>query len=293
MMWMRNPILFLLALLMVEPAVAGEMRIISSAPNFTEMLFALDLGGKVVGVTDFCRFPPEAALKEKIGGYLNPNLEKIIRLRPTLVITPRTKSDLPQKLRRLNIPTLEIPNETVNDALNAITSIAGAASVPERGAQLRTTIAHDLESLKIKYAQKPPVRTLIVVGRAPDSLRDIYAAGPGTFLDELLRFGGGENILPPQTALYPKLSRESLIALNTDVILDTTFSGLAPTTDTLNAALRPWLDFTSVNAVKNGRVYIILDPSLTIQGPRLAHSAHLIADYLHPPALKLRRAYPP
>jgi len=281
MMWMRNPIIFLLVMLMTKPVVAGEMRIISCAPNFTEMLFALDSGDKVVGVTDFCKFPPEAALKEKIGGYLNPNLEKIITLRPTLVITPKTKSDLPQKLRRLNIPTLEIPNETVSDALNAITSIAKAVGVPERGAQLRSAIAHDLESLKTKYAHKPPVRTLIVVGRAPDSLRDIYAAGAGTFLDELLRFGGGENILPPQPALYPKLSRESLIALNPDVILDTTFSGLASTTDTLKAALNPWLDLTSVNAVKNGRVYIIFDPSLTIQGPRLAHSARIIADYLH------------
>lgn len=272
-------IIFLLIGVIASAEYPG--RIISCAPNFTEMLFALSLGERVVGVTDFCKYPPEAAQKEKIGGFINPNLEKIISLHPDLVIIPKTKSELSQKMARLNIPLLELPNESVADALKAVASIAEHCGVPENGMRLKTGMENELAELQSRYANKPKVRTLIVVSRAPDSLKDIYAAASGTFPDELLRIAGGENVLAKQPALYPKISRESLIAFNPDVILDMTFFSAAHTTDTLRSALQPWFDLSAISAVRQRRVYLVTDPSLTIQGPRLPQSARQLADYIH------------
>jgi len=273
------PLLFFLLCFMA--AAQHPQRIISGAPNFTEILFALELGERLVAVTDFCKYPPEAMRKEKIGGYINPNMEKIISLHPDLVIIPKTKSELPRKLTRLNIHVLELPNESVADVLHAVAAIAERCGVPAMGTHLKTQMENELSQLQSRFADKPKVRTLLVVSRAPDSLKDIYAAASGTFLDELLNIAGGENVFAKQPALYPKISRESLIAFNPDVILDMTFFNTTHTTDTMQTALKPWYDLTVINAVKHRRVYLITDPSLTIQGARLPQSARLIADLIH------------
>lgn len=256
-------------------------RIVSCIPNFTEILFALGLGEQVVGVSNFCRFPPEALEKEKIGGFINPNLEKVIYLNPDLVILPKTKSQLGIKIKKLNIPVLELPNETLSDSLNAIETIAEVAGVPERGRVLRKKLEEDLRSIREKYPNTIKIRTLIVVDRSPDSLKDLYVAGPGTYLNELLDIAGGVNILSRQPALYPKISKESLIGLNPDVILDTTLAGQNHTSRTLEIALRSWEDLPFLEAVKNKRVFILTNPAITIQGPRIAEMAEYIADLLH------------
>ncbi len=255
-------------------------RIVSTAPNLTEMLFALGLGDRVVGVTDFCRYPPAALTREKIGGYLNPNMEKILSLKPDLVLVPRTKSPLQQKMRGLGIPILEIPNETIADALNAITTIARSTGIPERGEDLRRRLEQDLSILRKSHEGRSPVRTLVVVAHSPDSLKDLYAAGPGTFLDELLEIAGGTNILHRGQILYPKISKESLVRLDPEAILDMSYSGQEITTDTLRAVLLPWHTLPTIQAVRENRVHIVTDPSITIPGPRMAGSARFLADLL-------------
>jgi iron complex transport system substrate-binding protein len=256
-------------------------RIVSTVPNFTEILFALGLEDRVAGVTDFCHYPPEASRKEKIGGFLNPNMEKIISLKPDLVLLPKTKSPLAQKMRGLGIPILEIPNETIADVLNAITSIAQSTGVSERGENLKKRLEKEISTIQQSFSARDSVRTLVIVAHSPDSLKDLYAAAPGTFLDELLTIAGGTNILRRGQILYPKISKESLVMLNPEAILDTSYAGNEFTTDTLRAALRPWKSLPTIKAVKENRVYFITDPSITIPGPRMADSARYIADLLH------------
>lgn len=256
-------------------------RIISCAPNFTEILFALGLGEQVVGVTDFCRFPPEALKKEKIGGFLNPNLEKIIHLDPDLVILPETRSQMGIKMDKLHIPFLEIPNESLSDSLKAIETIAEAAGALERGKALRTKLEEELRTIREKYKNANKVRSLILVDRSPDGLKDIYVSAPGTYLNEILEIAGGVNVLSRQPAFYPKLSKESLIGLNPEVILDTTLAGQNYTSQTLQSALRSWEDLPLLDAVKNKRVYMLTNPAITIQGPRIAETAGYIACLLH------------
>lgn len=276
-------VLVLLSSVMVCTAIAAPLpeRIISGAPNFTEMLFALGLGDRVIGVTDFCRFPPEAGEREKIGGYLNPNLEKIISLSPDLVILPKTKRDLTDRLVALNINSLLLPNETISDALDAIVSIASASGVPRRGRSLKKRIERELQAVKNRYAQTPPVRTFICVARSPGTLKDLYGAAPGTFLNELLVIAGGENILEKSIPLYPKISKESLVVMNPGVILDATYSGRELTTSTVQTVLDPWKALPAIDAVKQDRVYMITDPAITVPGPRMARSARSIAGMIH------------
>ena len=285
---MKRRLIFLLVLWYILQQIAGgaaepyPRRIVSTVPNFTEILFALGLEDRVVGVTDFCRYPPEASRKEKIGGFLNPNMEKIVSLEPDLILLPKTKSALAQKIQGLGIPILEIPNETITDALNAITCIAQRTGAAERGESLRKRLEKDISSVQQSCAARDSVRTLIIVSHSPDSLKDLYAAAPGTFLDELLGIAGGANILPRGQILYPKISKESLVMLNPEAILDAAYSGYEFTTDTLRGALGSWQSLPAIKAVKENRVYFITDPSITIPGPRVADSARFIAALLHP-----------
>ena len=284
---MKSRVTFLIVLWFALPQIMGwaaehyPRRIVSTVPNFTEILFALGLEERVVGVTDFCRYPLQALSKEKIGGYLNPNMEKILSLKPDLVLLPKTKSPLEQKIRGLGVPILEIPNETIGDTLNAITGIAQKAGVPEQGEILRKRLEKEITTVQKSCAAQDSVRTIIIVAHSPDSLKDLYAAAPGTFLDELLTIAGGTNILPRGKILYPKISKESLVMLNPEAILDTSYAGNEFTTDTLRAVLRPWQSLPTIKAVKENRVYFITDPSITIPGPRMADSARYIADLLH------------
>ena len=257
-------------------------RIISTVPNFTEILFSLNLGDSVAGVSNFCHYPAEAKQKEKIGGYLNPNLEKIISLQPDLVIIPDVKSNTWDPLKKTGISVLELRNETIDDVIIAVHKIAEACGVTERGRKLADKIQSDVKGIKKEYANKPPVSVLVVVGREPGSVKNIYAAAPGTFLDELVNLCGGKNILTEQPALYPKISKESIIGLNPEVIIDTTLAGINPTTKTLNAAERAWDRLSSVNAVKNNRIHVLKKKSITILGPRVTETASLFTKIIHP-----------
>ncbi|MBN1902770.1 ABC transporter substrate-binding protein [Candidatus Sumerlaeota bacterium] len=256
-------------------------RIVSCSPSFTEILFALGKGEQVVGVTDFCRFPPEALKKQKIGGFLNPNLEKVIYLKPDLVVVQDAKSQMGEKMKRLGLPVLEIRNESLSDSLKAVEIIAGAAGVPERGKALKRNLEEKLNSIRKKYENTDKVRTLIVVDRSPEGLKDIYVSAPGTYLNEILEIAGGVNVLSRQPALYPKISKESLIALNPDVILDTTLAGQNFTSKTLQSAVDSWQDIPLLRAVKNQRIFMLTDPAVTIQGPRIAETTGHMADILH------------
>jgi len=281
----KHACLFLISTLVIFPLFAGEnvpRRIISCSPNVTEILYELGLEDSVVGVTDFCRFPPRVRKKERIGGFLNPSLEKIIELRPELVIVPVTKSGpLLPKLDKLEIPVLKIPNETIEDLLKGISLIARKTGVPGRGKILKRRIESQLAALGKQYRGNPRAKALIVVARSHSSLKDLYAASENTFLNELLIAAGGRNVLTRETARYPKISKESLVAMNPEVIIDATFSGQDLTTDALRMALEPWKTLPSLDAVKSGRVHIITDPSITILGPRVVESIQTLAKYLH------------
>ncbi|MFH1680031.1 MAG: helical backbone metal receptor [Candidatus Eisenbacteria bacterium] len=250
----------------VSPALS-PLRILSLSPNITEILFRLGLGEAVVGVTDFCRFPPEAAEKPKVGALLNPNLERMFLLEPTLVAALPAHGDLPRRLAARGIRALILPNDTVADVFAAIGSIGGATGRAERAAALVDSIRADIERARAN----PPARrwkTMLVVSRTPGTVRDVFVAGPGTFLDELLRMAGGANAFEGAIARYPEPGAEEILYRNPEVIIEIRPLGTNAGTET-SLARADWSVLPGLAAGERGNVFVLVGDHLVVPGPRL------------------------
>ncbi len=258
-------------------------RIVSTAPSITEMLFALGLGDRVVGVTTFCRYPPEAARKPKIGDYLRPNLELIVAARPDLVIVERTgvrRGGLPPGARR---PGLEVDDGALAGIYDSIERIGRAAGVPERAAALNARLRAELEALARRTAGRPRPRTLIVLGRTPGRLEGIVAAGRGSYLDELIGLAGGRNIFADTVSAYGKVPLEAVLARDPEVIVDLGEMADPESFDERRrrAVVALWRRQPALSAVRSGRVYAAASAAFLVPGPRVAEAARALAEMIH------------
>ncbi len=199
-----------------SPTPSPEPRIVSVAPSTTETLFALGVGDQVVGVTRFCDFPPEATKRERIGGLTDVDVEKVLSLRPTLVVgvDSQTSSSLQRTLAHSDVQTLFVPVETFDDVIGAIAAIGSAVGRPDEAEK----IAAELESRRRERPSGPRPRVLVLFGREP-----WIGAGPGTFADEMIRIAGGQNVLADVDSDYPSLDAEKLASLAPDLVIDTSF----------------------------------------------------------------------
>jgi len=268
---------FLLALVLglVPPARTGEpQRIVSTAPSVTETLFALGVGDRVVGVTTFCRYPEEARVRPKIGGYSNPSLEAILALKPDLVVGDA--GTLTKRLAELGVPTLEVRPEDLRSIEDTIRAIARRVGVPDRGEALVARIAAQRAAVVRAVAGRPRPRTLLLLGHSADSLASLYAAGPKSFLGEMLEAAGGENVLADVRTPYPRVSVEEVIGRDPDVIL----SILSPPADATDAAARArrlWSAYPSLKAVRAGAIRVVADDTIVQPGPRVGEKIKVLA----------------
>lgn len=233
------------------------------APSLTETLFALGLGDRVVGVGDYTRWPPEAAAKPKLGGLFDPNLERMVALQPDLAVLLPGERGLGEKLEGLGIATLYLPSETLEDAERAFTEISRRCGVPEEGERLLAEWRAGLAPRPIPGAP----RVMLSVGRQAGRLTDVLVAGPGTFLDELLRRLGAVNVFADAPVLYPQVGLEEVVARAPDVILELRSEPLAPAVAASLAG--DWRQLGDLPAVRDGRVEVIADHHVLIPGPRL------------------------
>jgi len=259
-------------------------RIVSTAPSITEALFALGLGDEVVGVSRFCDFPAAVQKLPKVGTYLAPDAEAIARLTPDLVVLQRVSSELTNRLQALQIAFIEVPHGTLNDVYTGIALIAKAAGVPERANVLIDRMKHDLATIQTKAKQLPSPRVLVIVNRRPGMLADLTAVGPESYLQELLEIAGGVNVLAkPGLPMYPRISLETVLRDDPDVILD--LSGQQESEAERQAAslqvLALWKQNPQLSAVRNGRVIVGTSNALLVPGPRAPEAARLLFDYVH------------
>jgi iron complex transport system substrate-binding protein len=253
-------------------------RIVSTTPNFTEILFEIGGGDKLVAVSDYCLYPEEARAKPHIGGPFNLSYERIVALRADLVVLPSSLETVAGKLRTLGLSVLQLPNETVTDVLDSITRLGEVSGRSAQADQLAAGMRDELAAVEQKTRGLARARTLIVVLRGAGSLQDLTAASPDTFLNELLILAGGENVITGTIARYPRISREEIVSLDPEVILDLTFS--AEGEDTLGI----WAQLPTLDAVRTGRVVAIPDPVATIPGPRMIETLRRFVEVLHPEA---------
>jgi len=253
-------------------------RIVSLAPNLTEILFALGLGEKVVAVSSDSDYPPEAANKNKVGTFWQPNTEAIIASKPDLVITENfeQQKSAAETLKRLGYKVLTLKIESVEELLAGIKDIGAATDAQNRADKLVEDIANRLNNLRSKLAGTDKVKVLWVVQAEP-----LRVAGRSTFLNELIELASGENAIGPTIQQYPPIGTEELLACGAETIIQSAMR-VSNIPEQQQAAERFWSKWLTLPAVKNNRIYVI-DPDTTLRlGPRLCQGLELVVRCLHP-----------
>jgi iron complex transport system substrate-binding protein len=265
---------------------APPQRIVSTAPSVTEMLYALGLGDRVVGVTTFCHYPPEAAKKPKIGEYLHPSLETIAALRPDLVVSEVSGVRRSENLAALHLNVLEIDDGTLAGIYDSIRRIGRAAGVPARADEVCAGMRAQLDAIRARVAGLPRRRALFLVGRTPGRIEELVAAGRASHLNELLEIAGGENVFRDSIAAYGRIPLEELLARNPEVIVD-----MGEMTETVGvteaqkrAVVALWNRYPALAAVRQHRVYAVASDIFVVPGPRVVDAARALARMLHPEA---------
>lgn len=245
-------------------------RIVSLAPGLTETLFALGLGDRVVGVDDYSVWPAAATAKARIGGLFNPNLEKIVSLRPDLALLLPSEHDVAAKLRGLGVASLIVPIETLADVERSFVAIARRCGVAPAGERLAASWRAELAPRPVPVPVPAPgggLAVMLSVGRQPGRLTGILAAARGTFLDELLVRLGAVNVFADAATRYPQVGLEEVVARAPRVILELRSDPAPPA---LAAALvRDWRQLPTVPAVRDGRIFVIAGDYVLVPGPRL------------------------
>jgi len=259
-------------------------RIVSTAPSITELLYALGLGDRVVGVDRFSRFPAEALRKPKIGDYANPNLEAVAALRPDLVIIPTNPVKLGERLATLRLKVLEIDQESLAKLYNSFRIVGQATGATAEAAKLTSTIREQLEAIRARAAPLRRTRMMFVVGRTPNRLDGLIVVGQASYLNEIIALAGGENVFRDAAAAYPAVSLEEVLARNPDVILDMgdMADSAGVTEEHKREVARLWERLSSVAAVKQHRVHAVASDVYVVPGPRVVDAAKAFLDMLHP-----------
>ncbi len=264
----------------------APQRIVSTAPSVTETLFALGLGDRVVGVTNYCHYPPEAKTRTRVGSFLKPDVETILALRADLVIVQKNPTNLVGRLRGLKQNVLEVDYNDVAGIMRMIETIGAAAGAPERGKKLAQSVRQQLDDLRQKTAATPRRSLMFIVGRTPGTLEGLVAVGRGSFLSELMDAAGGVNVFRDAVAMYPKVNLEEVLARNPDVIVD--MGHMAETVgisdEQKKSIVTLWGRQPLLKAVQQQRVYAVASDIFVVPGPRIVDAALAFARMLHPEA---------
>jgi iron complex transport system substrate-binding protein len=237
-------------------------RIISMAPNVTEMLFAIGLSGKIVGVTTYCDYPDAAKSKPKIGGYSDPNIEAILSLKPDLIVTAPDgySKERVEKLDEMGIPVFVVNPKKVDEVLETMLTLGKITGKSEAAKHVVDRLSKRVKAVREKVSLIPPEERLKVfyeIGRDP-----LFTAGPGTFLDNLITEAGGVNIAADAGSEWAQYSVEAVIAKKPDIIITALH-----TLDNEGESI--WRKYKTIPAVQNGRIYE-LDPNVLLRpGPRI------------------------
>lgn len=278
----------------------GEVkRVISLVPALTEMTYALGEQGRLVGVSFYCRFPPEAREKPRVGALINADYEHILSLKPDCMILRPEQEEVAARLAEYGIPSIRLQLHNIDDIRAAIVRLGELYAAPEAADRVIAAMNDDLrqssEAARIAFGDpaKPGLppwrpRVLFVVGRNPGTLQQIYAGGTGSFVEELINAAGGRNVLENTALPWPVVGKEALLSLDPDVIIDGSFidrPDAVPSGETGTERLLPWQQLGILRAVREGRVLALEDDHMLIPGPSVGRAARRLGQII-------RRAFP-
>lgn len=255
---------------------AAELRIVSLAPNVTEILFELGLGDRVVAACESCTWPPEAKDIPTVGPFTAPNIEKMLAARPTLVICEKAPAASANVLRGAGIKVIEVPSHNLDGVFDAFLKIGNATGTRERAEKIVAQFHADLAAVSARYKDVPPdkrPRVFIEISSDP-----IMTAGGPSFITDVIDRAGGVNAAGSIDEGFPTINPEKVIAWNPDVIILTQMTG---TTGANLVSTR--IGWNAIAAVKNHRVIDdIPEDYLLKPGPRLVKGIRMLADRLYP-----------
>ena len=262
------------------PSAAEARRIISIIPATTEMLFAMHAGDRLVAVGTYDHFPPEVERLPRVGALLDPDVERIITLRPDLVVLYGTQSDLRSQLDRAGIPYYPYVHRGLPDVAESIRSLGARVGLAREADTLAAGLERQVADVRTRVANRPRPRTLLVFGREPGSLRDIESSGGVGFLHDMLEAAGGSDVFADIKQQSVETSTEMVLARAPEVIIELRYAqGRSRTVD-----LAAWDALPSVPAVRNHHVYALQGDEFVIPGPRVGVATERLSRTIHPDA---------
>ena len=254
-------------------------RIVSLAPNITEILFSLGLDKEIVGVSIHCNFPEKAKSKARVGSYISLDFERVLSLKPDLIIATGAGNtrEMVERLEKLGFPTYVIFPKNFNDILKSIGHLGqvlgrdkeaiGIIQGMKQSSQRVIELAKDLSRPKV----------FLQIGEAP-----IVTVGNGSFADDLITLAGGVNIAGKEKEMYPRWGMEEILKRSPEVIL---ISSMNPRGD-YQRVLQEWSRWKMIPAVQNGRVHLIDSDLIDRPSPRIIEGLEEMARILHPERFK-------
>jgi iron complex transport system substrate-binding protein len=260
---------------------APPRRIVSLIPAVTEMLFAIGDGQRLVGVTSYDHFPPEVSRITRVGGLLDPDVERILALKPDLVVVYNTQVEVKQRLDRAGISYYSYEHRALPDITATLRAIGARIGSTDRANAAATDMERAIAAIRSRLSRAPHPRTMLVFDRDRSSLRNIYASGGYGFLHDMLEAAGGQNVFADVKQQSVEVSTETVLARQPDVIIELWYGDSVNSLD-LQRQQQAWIGLGSVPAVRNHRVYELAGDEFVVPGPRVVEATRRLARTLHP-----------
>jgi iron complex transport system substrate-binding protein len=261
---------------------ARPARIISLSPNTTEILYGIGAWPQVVAVSQYCTYPDDVKNKPRVGGWADTNLEQVVALKPNLIIGVDAQSAfLHDKLDGLGLRSIFVKSQSLDDVFASISEIGRASGHEDEAKKLLADTRSEIDAVRTAVANRPRPRVLCVVDRLPGTIRDLYTATRGSYLDNLIDIAGGEPIAPQADIGYGKIEKEAVLSLNPEIIIDMVVGSKSTAGED---PVQVWNELPEIKAVREKRIYPIRDPTVIHPSQFVGHTASTFARLIHPEA---------
>jgi iron complex transport system substrate-binding protein len=260
-------------------------RIVSLVPALTEMFFAIGAGPQVVGVGSFDTYPPEIKALPRVGALLDPDTERILSLRPTLVVTYGSQAELQTQFARAGIKSYVYRHGGIATIFQTMRDLGDTTGRRPQADAVVRDLQTRLDQIRARVKGRQQPRVLLVIGRQPKTLREIYVSGGRGFLHEMLEVAGGRNVFAEVARESLQPSQETLIARAPDVINELRVEAMFPAAEVASDTA-VWSTLGSIPAVRNRRVHVLTGQYLVVPGPRFVQATEMLARTLHPEAYR-------
>jgi iron complex transport system substrate-binding protein len=258
----------------------GPQHIVSLSPSVTEILYGVGAWPQVIAVSQFCTYPEDVKDKPCVNGWDKTNLEQVMALNPDYVIGVDAQEPfLRDELDELGVRSLFLKSQTLADIFMSIEEIGRVTGHEQEATDLTAKTQGEIDAVRKAVADRPHPRVLCVVDRVPGTIRDLYTATRGSYLDELISIAGGESIAPDAEHGYGKINKEAVLTLNPEVIIDMVQGSKGNFGEDPVAV---WNELGEVRAVRNKRIYSMTDDSVIHPSQFVGYTAQVFARALHP-----------